>query len=320
MTDKQLSGGNMTKKMNLWINWALGLTLLIGLISALAFSNNGVVKAQKIIFTATPTAKPKVINPIQVQPVAPLKIPATATTLPKPVPVNPVQVQPITPIQKATVFLLPTVTPVIHTDILHFGTPGGIVPIKILPPPTLLSPANGIITNNASPTFSWTSVTGAVSYNLQVSHDKTFSTVDNNYPVTGTSVQVDFWDSDVVWYWRVSGVNGNQTALWSSVRSFTLDTIPPDAPVLVKPSNGSLALKTATFSWQSVLGANAYQFHYMPFGIIAKSTSYTSSVLSGTSIVPSGLKSNGVYSWNVRARDAAGNWGDWCNPWKVTIK
>ncbi len=96
-----------------------------------------------------------------------------------------------------------------------------------LPPPTLNNPnIDSFYANHAN--LNWTAVTGADSYEIQVSRYSSFypyrsyTSSSNSYsvPITDT----DFFIPGVTYYVRVRAVEGTQRTEWSSPKSFTLPT------------------------------------------------------------------------------------------------
>ncbi|MBK8444296.1 MAG: T9SS type A sorting domain-containing protein [Sphingobacteriales bacterium] len=89
--------------------------------------------------------------------------------------------------------------------------------------PALSSPANAAINIALTPTLTWTAVSGATSYDVQVSTSNTFgSTVASGTGITGTSYTVGSSLSvGTIYYWRVRTINSCGTSAWSTVYSFT---------------------------------------------------------------------------------------------------
>ncbi len=112
------------------------------------------------------------------------------------------------------------------------------------------------------------------------------------------------------YYWHVRALNVNDVpGAWSVVRSFTIDITPPVAPALNAPANAASVIGTPAFSWKSVATASRYQFEY-DNDTDFSSPVYTSAELTALTIKPLTVEP-GVYSWHVRARDAAGTWSGW---------
>ncbi len=108
-------------------------------------------------------------------------------------------------------------------------------------------------------------------------------------------------------------INANaENGAWSLVRTITIDTTPPLAPVLSLPANNARRQSVPprpSRGWPAV-GANAYQFQYDNNSDFS-SPFYTSGVLAVTTHKPTPNMTLGIWYWRVIARDAAGNWGAW---------
>ncbi len=188
----------------------------------------------------------------------------------------------------------------------------------ISPPgvPTLISPANGATGVANPPTFQWSAVTGAMSYQLQVSLVSDFSStiVDQN-GITSTSYTPSALSNNT-YYWRLRASNAGGTGNWTTGWSFTIS--PPGVPTLILPANGATGVANPpTFQWSAVTGATGYQLQVSTSsgfgttvidqsGITATSYTSTSSLASGTQ-----------YYWRLRATNASGM-GDWSSTWSFT--
>ncbi len=94
--------------------------------------------------------------------------------------------------------------------------------------PSLISPSNGSTGVSTSPTLNWSSVSGASSYRLQVSTSSSFSTTFyDNSGITGNTKQLSGLSINTKYYWRVNASNSNVTSSWSSVYSFTAQSVSP---------------------------------------------------------------------------------------------
>lgn len=100
--------------------------------------------------------------------------------------------------------------------------------------PTLTSPSDGGTITTGTPTFSWSAVTGAASYNLEVSTSETFTgTLTLDQTVTGaTSYTPSSALSNDTYYWRVS--SNLAPTQFSSVWSFTVNVTPSEQPVSIQ--------------------------------------------------------------------------------------
>ena len=139
--------------------------------------------------------------------------------------------------------------------------------VMVVPPgpngPTLTSPSYGALVNTDTPELTWTAVTDALAYQVQLSSTYSFDTIlESSADLTELTYTAGPLD-DAKYYWRVRskseyGIYGS----WSAVRNFTVDTSKPDAPVLINPVSGAQSAGMPIFSWGSVTDAEAYQFEY----------------------------------------------------------
>ena len=197
----------------------------------------------------------------------------------------------------------------IYGDTLTFTT-------EPVPPlaPTLKSPADGTITNDNTPTFEWTVGAYADNHRLLIDNDPDFTSpienrlfgpTDNTYtPALQNSLP------DENYSWKVIAINvlGENQSL---VRTFVIDTVPPGAPSWGSPPDGTITDdNTPTFGWENVTGAENYDLLIDGIQVTISVSTYTLTVE-----LP-----DGTYSWKVRARDAAGNVGDWSSTWTLIIE
>ena len=96
-----------------------------------------------------------------------------------------------------------------------------------------------------------------------------------------------------------------------------MDTTPPAAPSLTTPVNAASVIGTPKFTWTAPATASKYQFEYDNDANFSTPT-YTSAELTVTNLTPPTM-ALGTYSWHVRAKDAAGNWGAWSAPSTINI-
>jgi hypothetical protein len=127
-----------------------------------------------------------------------------------------------------------------------------------LPAPTLLTPANDSRGMPLTQMLTWSGVTGATSYQLQVSTSSNFSTyLVNQSGLTATQYELTGLTNGAKYYWRVRSQLGSNNSNWSTIWNFT--TLIP-APQLVTPTNNSIDVPVNTFfTWVASLGAASYQ-------------------------------------------------------------
>jgi hypothetical protein len=124
-------------------------------------------------------------------------------------------------------------------------------------------------------------------------------------------------DGTYHWQARAHDLAGNQSG-WSATRSFQIDSSAPSAPALLNPDDGawiqSPALQ-ATFTKPAFAGTGSVEFRICSDGACLATVSSGSSgtVINGATASwgPSGRLSDGLYYWQARAHDAAGNQSAW---------
>ena len=203
-----------------------------------------------------------------------------------------------------------------------------LAPIKIsdvkgdLSAPILTYPASGSHINDDTPTFTWESVTDAVSYQIQVTlvlFDFTSpiinETTSNTYYECAISLSLGYSPQDI--QWRVAGINSSgHYGPWSSA-IFTLDMEGPSYPIGLIPMNGSVIEDTTpTFGWTYVDNPGDVLIHQIQ---LDNSSDFLEPIINATFILGGFDKEytspieliDGIYYWRVRGLDIAGNIGGW---------
>ncbi|MBA7599645.1 hypothetical protein ES703_06681 [subsurface metagenome] len=176
--------------------------------------------------------------------------------------------------------------------------------------PTPNLPTDGAITNDNIPTFEWTVGANADNHRLLVDNDSDFTPPIENrlFGPTDNTYTLENSLPDDNYSWKVVAINllgENQSPVWT----FVIDTVPPGAPGWGSP-DGTTDDNTPTFDWPDVPDAENYDFLIDGIQVTISVSTYTLTVE-----LP-----DGTYSWKVRARDAAGNVGDWSSTWTLIIK
>jgi subtilisin family serine protease len=97
-----------------------------------------------------------------------------------------------------------------------------VAPLAIPVAPTLSAPANAATNVTRTPTMSWNAVTGAATYDIEISTTNTFASVTfGRTGLTARSIRVSQLGSRTAYFWRVRAVNAAGTGPWSAIRSFT---------------------------------------------------------------------------------------------------
>ena len=187
--------------------------------------------------------------------------------------------------------------------------------------PILISPSDGSIQNHNQVAYTWdpnADVTQLDGYELSLFLDglPAMQLMINNPALT----QVTVPSVDGVWDWKVRSIDlaGNYSP-WSALWRVTVDTVKPNVPTLLAPVQGAwLANAAVTMSWNQASGFTLSK------GLLLATETFDVEI-DGT-IVPdvAGTEltrnlSDGVHSWKVRAKDAAGNMSDWSETRSFTV-
>ena len=191
---------------------------------------------------------------------------------------------------------LSTGQPTANSNVISVATTGS-APAA----PTGLSASNLDVT---SFTANWGSVSGAVSYRLDVSQTVNFSSFVpgyNNLTVSSTSGNISGLTPNVHYYFRVRAVNSGGVASASS--SVYTVTLKPGAPAAIAPSD--LTSSSFTARWISVSLATSYRLD------VSSSITFSSYIInnltvSSTSYNVSGLSGSTTFYYRVRAVNSSG--------------
>lgn len=158
--------------------------------------------------------------------------------------------------------------------------------------PTLIAPADGASTTDATPTFSWNAVTDAVSYEIQIGRENPPNTEIIDLSGTNYTPAADLLTT--TYYWRVRSKAGDVSE-WSAIFEVTIVSAPDASPI-----RNLFATGTPTLSWNRITGATAYRVQ------VARDSNFTDVVYENPSIPPGTLEvtptlTDGVYYWRVRA-------------------
>ncbi len=166
--------------------------------------------------------------------------------------------------------------------------------------PELLAPSRNSSTNSAGVTFAWSSVPGAIGYEL-------WAAVDNGTPAllgttTSTSLTHIVPPGRIDWFVRALV---DRCAPRDS-QTFRLTHTPPSAcaanqrPTLIEPLDGAEVSAPVSFSWSAVPNASSYDLFIVRDGVMSVLATTTRTDVDGASL------GNGHARWFVRA-NFAGN-------------
>ena len=179
------------------------------------------------------------------------------------------------------------------------------------PPDTtaLLLPENGATDVYLPYTLDWEDVEGALTYELQIDNNATFSSPEVDIYLTSSSYDVSDLVAGSTYHWRVRVYNACGGGGWTSSRNFTTHCDLLTAPDVAQPVDGAnVVTQPFTLNWGDVIGAVTYQIQVDAdslFGGPVKDYELTESDYE-----VSGLNDGVTYYWRVRAYNQCG-WGGW---------
>jgi GEVED domain/Pregnancy-associated plasma protein-A/Fibronectin type III domain/Secretion system C-terminal sorting domain len=155
--------------------------------------------------------------------------------------------------------------------------------------------------NQTSATLSWGTVSGAVTYNVQLYNSAntvlgTFSTTTNNYVATGLTAATAY-------KFAVQSVCASGSSAYSSTTSFTTLSAGTTCGTPTGLVSSAVTQTTATVSWTAVSGATAYNVQFRP----SSATALTSFTTSATSYNLTGLTSGTAYVFQIQSVCTGGN-------------
>jgi len=214
-------------------------------------------------------------------------------------------------------------------------TLGLVGPLQALAAPggaaTLLSPTGTIA--STSPTFEWTSVTGASQYRLFVQrrgatlYDAVSTAVATSCDGGGNcSLASPIALGNGLHSWWIRAGDGTGEGPWSVEGTFTVSTTstPPTGAATLQAPTGTIDDTTPVFRWTEVIGATQYNVWVNgPYNMGQNpviNAVYPSAVCSAgvCSTSSAAVLANGGFQWWVQAQNAAGN-GPWSPPTSFTV-
>ncbi len=191
-------------------------------------------------------------------------------------------------------------------------------------PPTIAEPDDPDLVNPTDsnrPTFNWTEVPQATSYNLQVTKIKNSTSTVLNTTVTGTTyTPTADLPANTTLYWRMRTAGTNGPSIWSDYHTFKTPN-PPTIPSLSTPGTGTLAANNMpTLDWSTVTVPAGDFGHYdvevsKDSSFATKLTFQINDVTASLFPIPSPLDDNATYYWRVMATNTLGQYSSWSKVW-----
>ena len=181
--------------------------------------------------------------------------------------------------------------------------------------PGLVSPASNAVLYECQPEFTWSSVTGADTYEIEILP----------FGANGTQINADatintYTPSLVLrpdtYFWQARARNNVGSGDWSTGNWFTINV---GAPNNVNPltNDGTYSL-TPTFDWSDVCGADGYDLYAVRYD---ETGTPQTAIYTGTTVseyTPPSDLTPGVYAWYVRAKSGT-EYGPWNTFYWLTL-
>lgn len=153
--------------------------------------------------------------------------------------------------------------------------------------------------DNTSATVSWTTVSGALSYDVDYKAASSGTWINAATGTTSTSVNLSGLTQGTLYDYRVRANCSGGSGSYAQAQFST--TAPCNAPTGLTSS--SITSSSATVNWSAVSGASSYDVDYKPntSGTWTNAVTGTSSI----SINLGGLTASTLYDWRVRANCGA---------------
>ena len=169
------------------------------------------------------------------------------------------------------------------------------------------SPSDGATGQALSLTLIWGASSGVTSY--EYCYDTSDDDACDTWTSTSlTSALLSGLELDTTYYWHVRAINtygttysnGSDTAFWSFRTAVLLDAFGKSTP-----EDGAIDQPISmTLTWEAVTGAARYEICYDTIDNDACDGAWQSAGTSTSLAIPSGLRDNTTYYWQVRAVNA----------------
>jgi hypothetical protein len=170
--------------------------------------------------------------------------------------------------------------------------------------PVLTSPGASATGIPVTTTLTWSAVSGALTYHVQVSTASSFATtIVDDSTLSVASELVGPLTNGTQYFWRVNAKNAGGTSAWTT-GNFTTVVAAPSAPNLTAPANGLTGVSVSpSLTWT----ATADSYHVQ----VATSVGFASPIVDDSLVTTgsksvSGLSNNTKYYWRVKAKNAGG--------------
>jgi hypothetical protein len=181
------------------------------------------------------------------------------------------------------------------------------LPIPLAPVLGTVTPATSI---NGTLFLSWSTSTGATSYNIYEYSHPILSLNDSTVPVgtfPGTSGSATFYASGT-YYFVVTAVNASGESNISNYQSGIVD-LPPAGPTLISVLPATSTNGTLTITWSTSPGATSYTLYRYSHPILSLNGTVTTVGTFSTTSGKDSVFTNGTWYYAVTASNATGTSG-----------
>lgn len=204
----------------------------------------------------------------------------------------------------------------------NFVINGDVYNFEAIAAPQLESPANNVWVQGATLVNKWSPVVGATKYKYESYHDAGATNQRWSQVTTDTQKSATNVADGTVFWWRVKAIDaqGNE-GRWSELWKVVIDNTAPSVPTGGAPHEAFRKTNEFDFTWNestdNTAGNVRYEFRSSQDSS-QLDTVPASSMLNQPKIHSSGAV-DGIWYWQVRAIDVAGNKSAWSAVWNMTI-
>lgn len=190
----------------------------------------------------------------------------------------------------------------------------------------LSSPSNNYYTNSTSLICTWSPITTADYYELELVNLTSGSTVvyqQSNITTTSITLNSTNLSQEAQYQWKIKAVNSTSMTPFAT-RNFYIDRTNPNQPQNSLPAHNSTQIinQAISLSWTATTDVGTIQSSLNYTIEFSNDISFATVIHSSTTSTTSyehTLTTAGIYYWRVKATDAAGNNGAYSSPFKFTI-
>ena len=173
--------------------------------------------------------------------------------------------------------------------------------------PELSAPQNNAVLYECQPEFTWSSVSSAESYEIDIIPFGANGTFVNADPITNSYTPTLVLRPDW-YYWQAKSWSGATSSDWSSVNWFKINI---GAPNNITPvTNDGTYNLTPTFDWSEVCGADGYDLFAVRYDETGTPQTAIYTGTTASEYTPPSDLTPGVYAWYVRAKSGT-EYGPW---------